>query len=229
MSVKITWHGHSAFEIVHDKTCLLIDPFLTGNPVAKISSDTLNPDAILMTHGHEDHIGDTISIAKRTGCLVICNFEISEWLGHQGLENVHPMQIGGQHHFEFGTLKFTIAHHGSALPEGTYGGNPAGLLLTLEALTLYHAGDTGLFYDMNLIGEAGIDFAILPIGDNFTMGPEDSIRAIQFLKPKQVTPCHYNTWPIIAQDAEAWAEQVRSKTDAKPVVLEVGQSVTVDE
>ncbi len=228
MSVEITWHGHSVYEIVHNGTRLLIDPFLTGNPSAKVSADELTPDAILISHGHADHVGDTISIANRTGCLVISNFEISQWLGKQGLEKVHPMHIGGQNHFEFGTLKLTIAHHGSSLPDGTYGGNPTGFFLTLGTVTLYHAGDTGLFYDMNLIGEAGIDFAILPIGDNFTMGPEDSIRAIQFLKPKQVTPCHYNTWPLIEQDAQAWAEMVKSKTDAEPVVMEVGQPVTID-
>lgn len=229
MPVDVTWLGHSAFELVHNETRILIDPFLTGNPAAKVSAEEVQPDVILLTHGHEDHVGDTIDLARRTGCLVVANFEIASWLGDRGVERTHPMHLGGQMQFEFGTVKLTIAHHGSILPDGSNGGNPAGLLLTLGDLRIYHAGDTALFSDMQLIGEKGLDLAILPIGDNFTMGPEDSIRAIQFLKPKQVVPCHYNTWPLIEQDPTAWSEQVRSLTSASPVVLQVGETLTVDE
>src|SRR5690606_32801230 len=172
-------------------------------------------------------VGDAVAIAKRTGARCIANFEITEWLRQQGLENTHAMHIGGEHDFEFGTLKLTIAHHGSMLPDGSYGGNPCGLLLKLAEGTIYHAADTGLFGDMRLIGEEGIDVAILPIGDNFTMGPDDAVRATSFIQPKKVIPDHFNTWPLIAQDAQAWAERIRSETSAEPLVLDPGGVATL--
>jgi L-ascorbate metabolism protein UlaG (beta-lactamase superfamily) len=178
----------------------------------------------VITHGHGDHVGDTLEIARRSGALVISNFEISEWLGGQGIENRHPQHIGGSFQHAFGRLKLTIAHHGSMLPDGANGGNPCGLLFTLEDGTIYHAADTGLFYDMKLIGEEGIDLAILPIGDNFTMGPADAIRAIKLIEPRRVMPVHFNTWPLIAQDADNWAARVRGETSAQPVLLEPGDS-----
>ena len=165
-----------------------------------------------------------IAVAQRTGALVIANFEIVEWLGGQGIENTHPLHIGGQHAFEWGTVKLTIAHHGSMLPDGSCGGNPAGVLLKLSDGTIYHAADTGLFYDMKLIGETGIDLAIVPIGDNFTMGPDDALKAVQLIEPKRVIPDHYDTWPLIAQDAGAWAERVRAETSAEPLVMAPGDS-----
>lgn len=225
MPTKITWLGHSAFEIETDNHKLLIDPFLTGNPLAPCSADDLDPHVILLTHGHEDHVGDAISIAQRSGAVVISNFEISVWLEQHGVKNTFGMSVGGQRKFDFGTVKLTIAHHGSMLPNGANGGSPCGILLKLPDCTIYHAGDTGLFYDMTLIGEAGIDVAILPIGDNYTMGPEDSLKAIRFLKPKQVVPCHYNTWPPIEQDADAWAEAVASQTSAEALLLDPGETV----
>ena len=222
MATKITWLGHAAFQVETNGKTILVDPFLTGNPVAQVSANDVAADAILVTHGHSDHVGDTVEIAKRTGAVVISNFEIISWLQQQGVANAHPMHIGGSHQFDFGTLKLTIAHHGSAMPDGSYGGNPTGLILKTADGNLYFAGDTGLFLDMQLIGEAGLAVAVLPIGDNFTMGPVDAVRATQFLKPEVVIPGHYNTWPIIEQDAQAWAEKIAVETSATPAVLAVG-------
>ncbi len=224
MGTKITWLGHSAFQIETAGKTILLDPFLTGNPSATISANAVSADVILVSHGHSDHVGDTVEIAERTNALVIANFEIIEWLGKQGVKNVHPQHIGGAHQYDFGTVKLTIAHHGSMLPDGSYGGNPCGILLKLNDGTIYFAADTGLFYDMSLIGEEGVDVAILPIGDNFTMGPEDSVRATKLISPKRVIPTHYNTWPLIAQDTTAWAESIREQTSAEPVVLKPGES-----
>jgi len=225
MSTNLTWLGHGTFEIQTAGQTLLIDPFLTDNPSASTTADAVNPDVILITHGHGDHVGDAVAIAKRTGALCIANFEIVHWLGRQGVENTHPLHIGGQHEFDFGTLKLTIAHHGSMLPDGSYGGNPCGLLLKLADGTIYHAADTGLFGDMRLIGEEGVDLAILPIGDNFTMGPGDAVRATKLIEPARVLPDHFNTWPLIEQDPHAWAERIRSETSAEPLVLEPGGAV----
>ncbi|GIW88760.1 MAG: UPF0173 metal-dependent hydrolase [Isosphaeraceae bacterium] len=226
MSTRVRWLGHSAIHIETDGVHLLIDPFLTGNPTAAAKPDELPAHFILVSHGHADHVGDTIPIAQRTGATVIANFEISQWLQKHGLDKVHPMHLGGGHDFPFGRLKLTIAHHGSVLPDGSYGGNPAGFHLFLkDGSKIYDAADTALFSDMRLIGEEGIDLALLPIGDNFTMGPDDSLRALNFLTPRQAIPIHYNTWPLIAQDPQAWASRVRETTRTTPVVLDPGGSI----
>ena len=225
MSTKITWLGHGTFSIETGGKLVIIDPFFTGNPAATKTADEVSPDALIISHGHGDHVGDAVEIAKRTGCLVVANHEIIEWLTKQGVENVHAQHIGGSHKHDFGTVKLTIAHHGSSLPDGSNGGNPCGILLKTDDGTIYHACDTGLFYDMKLIGEEGIDVAILPIGDNFTMGPEDALRAVKLIEPKRVIPDHFGTWPLIDQDVTAWARSVRSETSTEPLVLEPGQSV----
>jgi L-ascorbate metabolism protein UlaG (beta-lactamase superfamily) len=225
MATQLTFLGHGTFQIETGGQTIVIDPFFTGNPSAQVKAESVSPDVIIVSHGHGDHVGDTIEIAKRTGALVIANFEICEWLGQQGVTNTHPQHIGGSHKHAFGTVKLTIAHHGSMLPDGSYGGNPCGVLLKLKDGNIYHACDTALFMDMQLIGEEGLDVAILPIGDNFTMGPEDALKAVKFLKPKKVVPDHYNTWPLIEQDAKAWAEQVKAETATEPVVLAVGESL----
>ena len=222
--VKLTYHGHACFGIEVDGTKLLIDPFLTGNELADVSADQVEADYILISHGHGDHVGDTVEIANRTGAMTISNFEIQSWLQAQGVERTHPLHIGGGYDFPFGRVKLTIAHHGSALPDGSYGGQPAGFLLYLEGKKIYHACDTGLFYDMKLIGEEGLDVAILPIGDNFTMGPDDALRAVKLLEPKVVIPIHYDTFEVIRQDPGAFAAQVETETAAKCVVLKAGDT-----
>ncbi|MEC7557175.1 MAG: metal-dependent hydrolase [Planctomycetota bacterium] len=229
MATSVTFLGHGTFLVETNGTRVLIDPFLTENPSASMTAEEVPADVIILSHGHGDHVGDAINVANRTGALVIANHEIVEWLTGQGVTNTHAQHIGGQHVFDWGTVKLTIAHHGSMLPDGSDGGNPCGILLKLTDGTIYHAADTGLFYDMKLIGEDGIDLAILPIGDNFTMGPDDALKAVKLIEPRRVIPDHYDTWPLIAQDAAAWAERVRAETSTEPLVLQPGDSCELGE
>jgi L-ascorbate metabolism protein UlaG (beta-lactamase superfamily) len=227
MATEVTWLGHGCIQIRTNGQTLIVDPFLTDQPKAPVRADQVTANFLLVSHGHGDHVGDTVAIAKRTKAAVIANFEISQWLQKQGVSKVHPQHLGGGHAFPFGRVKLTIAHHGSGLPDGSYGGNPCGFLLYLSDGKIYHAADTGLFYDMALIGEEGIDLAILPIGDNFTMGPDDALRAVKLIKPKRVLPIHYNTWDLIAQDPQAWAQRVQNETSTEPVVLMPGGKLTL--
>jgi L-ascorbate metabolism protein UlaG (beta-lactamase superfamily) len=228
MSTKLTWYGHAALGLENAGHHILVDPFLTGNPAAAARADQVPADFILISHGHGDHVGDTESIAKRTGAMVISNFEIAGWFEKKGLKT-HPQHIGGGYNYPFGYLKLTQALHGSELPDGSNGGNPAGFLWTTkDGQKIYLAMDTGLFGDMRLIGEEGIDLAVLPIGDNFTMGPEDALRAVKLIQPKHVVPIHYNTFDMIAQDADTWAKRVMVETGAKVHVLKPGQSFTLE-
>lgn len=226
MTVRITYHGHACFTIQTDRANLLIDPFLTGNAMADVAATQVTPDYILVTHAHGDHLGDTVPIAKRTGATVISNNEIANYVSKHGVK-AHNMHIGGAHVFPFGKVKLTIAHHGSSFPDGSYGGNPCGFLLWLEDKVLYHAGDTALFLDMQLYGEEGIDVAMLPIGDNFTMGPEDAVKAVAFLQPKKAILMHYNTFGVIAQDAQGVADAIINRTKAQPVILKPGETMDV--
>jgi len=227
MTTTLTWYGHAALGLETGGYRLLVDPFLSGNPTAAAGTDKLKPDFILVTHGHGDHMGDTVAIAKRSGATVISNAEISGWLGKQGIKT-HAQHLGGGYKHPFGYLKLTLALHGSGLPDGSYGGNPCGFLLTTyDGRKIYMAGDTGLFGDMKLIGEEGVDLAVIPIGDNFTMGPDDALRAIELLTPKHVIPIHFGTWSLIVQDPDAWAARVNKETNAQAHVLKPGEAFTL--
>lgn len=225
MSNQLTWLGHGTWLLSVGEHTILLDPFLDESPTAPIKAAEVEPDTILVSHGHFDHVADLVSIAQRTGALVVANFEICQWVGKQGVENTQPMNLGGKVSLPWGEVTMTLAHHSSSLPDGSYGGTAGGFLLQLAGTKIYFGCDTALFSDMERIGKVGLDWAVLPIGDLFTMGPEDSLEAINLLTPKQVLPAHYNTWPPIEQDASAWAEQVSQQTAAKPKVLEPGETV----
>jgi L-ascorbate metabolism protein UlaG (beta-lactamase superfamily) len=230
MSVTLTYYGHSTFGLDVEGVKLIVDPFFApDSPVATVKTDEVEADYILITHGHFDHVGHAVDLAKRTGATCISNFEIVGWLQGQGVENVHPLHIGGSNSFPFGRAKMTIAHHGSALPDGSYGGSPGGFLLNLNnGMDIYFAGDTALTYDMKLIGEAGgVDLAVLPMGDNFTMGPDDAVKAAQFVKARHVVPCHYNTWPYIEQDPQAFAARLDQAAGIACTVMAVNEQLTV--
>jgi L-ascorbate metabolism protein UlaG (beta-lactamase superfamily) len=224
MAYKLTWFGHASLGLETGDMHLLVDPFFTVNPTAPVKHLEVEADYILVTHGHGDHLGDTVSIAKRTGATVISVAEIANWLKEKEIK-AHGQQIGGGFNYPFGYLKLTNALHGSDLPDGSYGGNPCGFLLTTnDQEKLYFAGDTGLFGDMKLIGEEGLDVAVIPIGDNYTMGPKDALRAVKLLQPKIVVPIHYSTWDLIRQDVNAWAAKVEEETSVKVKVLKPGES-----
>ncbi|MGG3800104.1 metal-dependent hydrolase [Metabacillus fastidiosus] len=211
--MRVSYHGHSVVKIETKGKTIVIDPFITGNPVTDLEASTLEIDIILLTHGHNDHVGDTVQLAKRNNALVVAPHELANYLSWQGL-NVHPMHIGGAFEFDFGKVKFTQAFHGSGYEETenktiVYTGMPGGILFTAEGKTVYHAGDTALFSDLKLIGERNnIDLAFLPIGDNFTMGPEDAADAAKWIRAKTVVPIHYNTFPIIKQNPDEFVKML---------------------
>jgi len=225
---QLTYLGHSAFLITTPAGDILIDPFLSGNPSASIGPDDVHPNYILVTHGHSDHLGDTITIARRTGATVIGPAELVTYLTGKGVANVHPMHIGGNHVFPFGELFLTQALHGSSVTENghlIYMGNPCGFVVKTGERTTYHAGDTGVFLDMELIGRLHpLDIALLPIGGNFTMGIDDAVEAVKMLAPRTVIPMHYGTFPVIAVDPQLFRKKVEYSTSARCTVLEPGQT-----
>lgn len=226
---EITWLGHACWSLKTGSHTLLLDPFLSDSPSAPIQADKVEADYLLVSHGHFDHVGDVASIAQRTGATLVSNFEICQWFADKhGLRHTLGMNLGGEAELPFGRVKLTLALHSSTLPDGSGGGNPCGFLLRLsEGKTIYFACDTGLFGDMALIGKANLDLAVVPIGDLFTMGPDDAVEAVKLLQPKRTIPSHFNTWPPIAQDADAWAQRVRTETSSEAIVLKPGESVTI--
>ncbi|MEX0679017.1 MAG: metal-dependent hydrolase [Pirellulales bacterium] len=225
MATTLRWLGHGCWSVDTEGQAILIDPFLNDSPTAPVKADAVKADFVLVSHGHFDHVADAAAVANRTGATVVANYEICQWLSKQGVKSTQPMNLGGGIDLPFGRVKLTIAHHSSVLPDGTYGGNPNGFLLTLSNKKIYFSCDTALFYDMKLIGAAGLDLAVLPIGDRFTMGPADALEAVKLLEPKRVVPSHYNTWPPIEQDAKAWAARVKAETKAEPIVVSPGGTI----
>jgi L-ascorbate metabolism protein UlaG (beta-lactamase superfamily) len=230
--MKITYLGHSCFFVETATARLIIDPFLTDNPTAAVQAADIRCDYILISHGHCDHTGDALDIARRNNATIISNHEICNYFAAQGAP-VHNMNPGGAFKFPFGRVKLTIAHHSSsedsdaANPlQPVYLGSPCGLLVEAGGKRIYHAGDTALFLDMQLIARGGLDLAMLPIGDNFTMGPDDALDALDMLKPAAAIPMHYNTWPPIAQDAQVFAAAAKQRNHLVHP-LAPGESVTI--
>lgn len=229
MSIELTWLGHATWLISDGNHRILLDPFLNDSPTAPQKASEVDADFILVSHGHFDHVADVAEIANRCDAMVIAGFEVAEWFANQhDVKKTIGMNIGGSLSLSFGSVKMTPAIHSSQMPDGAYGGVAGGFLVMLGDRTLYFACDTALFSDMQLLRDKGIDAAILPIGDLFTMGPRDSVTATNYLNPKQVLPTHYNTWPPIEQNAENWAEMVRAGATAEPVVLQPGQSHVIE-
>ncbi len=225
--MQINYIGHSAIELVLSQTRILIDPFITGNPVATVKATEFSPSHIILTHAHGDHVGDTESIAKQSNAILISSHEIVNYMAARGVTG-HGMNPGGSFQFPFGKVKFTPAWHSSSFADGTYGGMPMGVIIEADGKRIYHAGDTALFGDMSLIGRKPLDLALLPIGDNFTMGPEDALEAVKLLNPKTVIPIHYNTFGLINQDAQAFKKAVEAETSSQCVVLSPNETLKME-
>lgn len=231
--IAITWLGHATFLVEFDGKKALLDPFLTHNPSATAKPEDIDADLIVISHAHDDHMADAAAIANRCNCKVLSNVEIGDWFDSnkelsKGLSV--GMNTGGSYDAGFVKVKFTIAFHSSSLSGGIYGGDPQGYILTApDGRKIYFAGDTALFGDMRLYGDEGLTAALLPIGDHYTMGIDDSVRATTFLHPRFVIPMHYNTMSLLKQDPHAWAERIQTETQAVPVVLEVGQRYILPE
>ncbi|MCL5991870.1 MAG: metal-dependent hydrolase [Bacteroidetes bacterium] len=224
--LKLTYLSHSSFLLDDGTHQVIIDPFITGNPTCPVRASDIKAKFIVLTHAHGDHLGDGLTIAKSNDGLVIAVDELANYAAEKGC-NAHNMHIGGGWNFPFGRLKFTIAHHGSASPDGRYMGGPAGVVIKMGGITVYHTGDTGLFLDMKLIGEIDkIDVMLLPIGDNFTMGIDDALRAVEFVNPKLSIPMHYNTFPVIQADPEVFKAKVNAN-EKNCRVMNYGETITL--
>lgn len=224
--MNIKYYGHSCFEVEVNGKFLLFDPFISPNELAKdVDINAVRADYILISHGHQDHIADAVSIANRTKAKVICAWEIFVWLSKQGVENIHPMNVGGKVKLDFGNVKCVVAQHSSSLPDGSYGGNPMGFVIESNEGNFYYAGDTALTYDMKLIGEyRQINFAFLPIGDNFTMGVDNAIIACDFINCDDIIGMHYDTFGYIKIDKDG-AKSRFDRAGKNLTLLEIGQSI----
>jgi L-ascorbate metabolism protein UlaG (beta-lactamase superfamily) len=223
--MKLKYFSHSAFQLTTGNgKIILIDPFLSGNPTSPVKANEVKADYIILTHAHGDHIGDSFEIARRCNSMFICVNELANYCSSKGFK-AHNMHIGGSYKFEFGRVKFTIAHHGSLTPDNQYGGEAAGVIISADGKIIYHTGDTGLFYDMKLIGELNsIDYMLLPIGDNFTMGITDAVKAVEFVSPRIAIPMHYNTFPVIKADPNEFKRLVDEK-GFKAKVINFGEEI----
>lgn len=220
---ELKFLGHACFMLKEGSNALIIDPFLTGNPQAAATADQIDCQYILVSHAHDDHIGDTVSIAKRTGATVISTAEVARFCGEKGVQ-AHGMHLGGKHKFDFGVVRITPAFHGSGLP----GGHACGFIIQFHGKTVYHTGDTALFSDMTLLGRLeSIDVALVPIGDNYTMGPSDAAEAVHMLQPKLVVPMHYNTWPVIAQSPEVFKQDVENRFKVPVHIMKPGDTLAL--
>ena len=226
--MQFTYYGHSCFAVQIKGKNMLFDPFITPNTLAAdIDINKIQADYIFLSHGHEDHIADCISIAGRTGAKVICSFEIHVWLNNQGITNTHPMNTGGKWAFDFGTVKCVVAQHSSGLPDGSYGGNPMGFVFTTRDGNFYYSGDTALTLDMQLVPQyTTLNFAVLPIGDNFTMGIDDAIQAARFIQCSQIIGVHYDTFGYIKID-HTNAKQAFADQEIKLHLLAVGETIDI--
>lgn len=218
---SLKFYGHACFTLQNEKTTILFDPFLTDNPFKIATPDEMKADYILISHAHFDHLGDAAAIAKSNDATIISTAEIANMLGGQGCKAA-AMHLGGKIKFPFGTVRLTLAFHGS----GIAGGHACGFVVNFDGTNVYFAGDTGIFGDMELIGKLEkIDYALLPIGNNFTMGPEDAAIAAGMLKAKNVIPIHYNTWPPIEQNPEDFKKLVEKDTESKVIIVKPGETI----
>ncbi len=224
--ITLTWYGHATLGLETGLNKLLIDPYFTENPAASTQADQVSAEYILITHGHHDHVGDVVDIAKRSGSITISNVEISIWLEKQGLD-AQSLRFGQDRSYPFGDVKLTHAVHGTGLPDGSDGGEPGGFVLTLDGKKLYIAGDTALFDEMTDIGHAHLDWAVLPIGGFYTMDPDQALQAVKMLAPKNVIPYHFSTWDKIKQDPYAWAARVEKETTTKAHVMKPGDKLSL--
>lgn len=220
---KLKFYGHACFTLQNEKTTLLFDPYLTGNPFNIATKDEVNANYILLSHAHFDHLGDSVEIAKRCDATIISTAEVCHLVGKDGC-HTHAMHIGGKKSFPFGSVRVTLAFHGSGVP----GGHACGFVVNFAGTNIYFAGDTGIFGDMELIGKLEkLDYALLPIGNNFTMGIEDAAIAADMLKATTVIPIHYNTWPLIAQKPEEFKQLVEKNTSSKVAIVKPGETISL--
>lgn len=226
--MEITFYGHACFSIKTKGKTILFDPFISPNPKAKsVDVNKLTPDYILISHGHEDHLADAETIAKKTNATLVSNFEIVTWYQKKGITKVHPMNHGGSWKFDFGTVKYTNAVHSSMLPDGSYGGNPGGFIVKNEENSFYYSGDTALTMDMKLIGNSEkLDFAVLPIGDNFTMGIDDAIIASDFINCNKIIGVHYDTFGYIEINHKEAIEKFKAK-GKELILLNIGEKLEI--